>query len=635
MNKNKTITQKVEHLTGATFKGRYLAIALSSILLPACVADPKPTPDTSSSEAQANSSVAVTPSSSSIAMVASSAVAAVSSAASTDPVDCSVVDIAAGRSAFGGESCSACHDDFNEATGTAPGKPTVGAPIDVNSFKKFSESNTSLDTYIASKMMNFTNGCADGDAACEATAANIATFLKSTSNNPWCSDAGNSSVAVSSSAPASASSSSEPMAQGGPGTENTLLTSTGEFDSGAEGFTTYLGANVATFSWNNTLNVSISATTNNGYDVQVKHPVAVQAGMSYTVCFDAFAVNNRDIELNIDSDEGFRSVVSGPVNISIGTNIERFKHTFTASTTDDTSRLLFNVGVSDADVTLDNIGLYHGTQCNEVSMLPPPPEPGEADPSAGCGQAPGQTGNTPIGNGNSYLVALPQNYDRNKAYPLYFDFHNTSSDGPRYSARGDGFSRNAKNNAIFVYPTARNIGGGWGSADFQMFEPLYNRITDQFCVNKAAVFATGYSSGGDYSGMIACEHGDKVTGIAPVNPKPVGGYQVTNPDGRNCKGHVKAIIIYGNNDTVLNAYMGASGRDMAEFYRVKSGCSTNTADMPGYPQCKTYQGCMAGAEVSYCPHNWGYGGDGASNGAGHGYPNWTTGMFWDATAEFR
>ena len=497
-------------------------------------------------------------------------------------------------------------------------------------------------------MMNFGGGCAAGDAACEAKADNIATYLKSLSNNPWCAEtpASSASVVSSSSAVESSSASSIPDEAAGPGTENTLLNSSGEFENGMENFTTYdhgMGDNdnstpaLTNFNWNSNgaLEVTVNDRSTQPWHVQLIHDTDIRAGLTYTLCYDAKADVERDIQVFIDTPSTYTSVVGDPLTVSLETTFQRYTHTFTGEQTASDARVLFNLGIEDGDVTFDNIGLYHGTMCNQVSMIPPPPEPGEPDPSAGCGSAPGQTGNQPIGNGNSYLVQLPQNYDRNKAYPVYFDFHNTGSDGPRYSMRGDGFSRDAKNNAIFVFPTARNPSGGWGGSDFQMFEPLYNRITSQFCVNKSAVFATGYSSGGDYSGMIACEHGDKVTGIAPVNPKPVAGYQVTNPSTRSCSGNVRAIIIYGNNDTVLNAYMGASGRDMTEFYRVKNGCSTTTANMLGYPQCKTYQGCMAGAEVSYCPHNWGYGGDGVSNGAGHGYPNWTTPMFWDATADLR
>ena len=637
MNKNNQITATSGVVNKLLRCIKPVVITGSGFILTACVAGPVDTPQSSdpaaSSQAVVSSSSAVTVSSSSVAVMSSS-----SQAAPSAPVNCSEVSISNGKDAYVSKSCRLCHGAVNEATGTTPGTGASGPALNFNSFAKFNESVTPLNEYIANTMANLRNGCG-GDADCEAYSDDIATYFKSLSNNPWCESTQSSSAPVS-------SSSAAPDEAAGPGTENTLLNSSGEFENGMENFTTYdhgTGDNdnstpaLTNFNWNSNgaLEVTVNDRSTQPWHVQLIHDTDIRAGLTYTLCYDAKADVERDIQVFIDTPSTYTSVVGDPLTVSLETTFQRYTHTFTGEQTASDARVLFNLGIEDGDVTFDNIGLYHGTMCNQVSMIPPPPEPGEPDPSAGCGSAPGQTGNQPIGNGNSYLVQLPQNYDRNKAYPVYFDFHNTGSDGQRYSMRGDGFSRDAKNNAIFVFPTARNPSGGWGGSDFQMFEPLYNRITSQFCVNKSAVFATGYSSGGDYSGMIACEHGDKVTGIAPVNPKPVAGYQVTNPSTRSCSGNVRAIIIYGNNDTVLNAYMGASGRDMTEFYRVKNGCSTTTANMPGYPQCKTYQGCMAGAEVSYCPHNWGYGGDGVSNGAGHGYPNWTTPMFWDATADLR
>lgn len=647
MNKNnqKSVLVTVLHPLRSHIKP--LMVGGAALALSACVAGPT-NPQSSESSASTQSSEVVTVSSSSQQLPSSAPVVSSSSVAvssvGTSPVNCATVSVADGELAFGKNTCSTCHGNVNAATGTTPGTG-FGPALNVNNFQHFNENTQSLNHYISEKMMKATQGCM-GDAACEQTADNIAAYLKSLSNKPWCDSAVMSSAPMvsSSAAPIASSSSSVSDQAAGPGTQNTLLTSTGEFANGVESFDNYIHtATLATIDWNDAADVTINETSDQPWHVQVIHDADIRAGERYTLCFDAKAEFSRDIEINIDNGhEGsanlnaYNSIVSGAVDVTLSARYERYMHTFTATETDSTGRVLFNLGISDGDVSLDNIGLYYGTQCNQENTLPPPPPPpvpGEADPSAGCGKAPGQTANQPIGSGNYYLVQLPQNYDRNKAYPVYFDFHNTSSDGPKYSVRGDGFNSTAKSNAIMVYPTARNVSGGWGSADFQMFEPLYNRITDQFCVNKAAVFATGYSSGGDYSGMIACEHGDKVTAIAPVNPKHVNGYDVRNPSARSCKDKVKAIIIYGNNDTVLGN--NASGRQMAEFYRVKNGCSTTTVDMAGYPQCKTYQGCIAGGEVSFCTHNFGYGGDGSSSGAGHGYPNWTTRMFWDATAEFR
>ncbi|HEY7771605.1 MAG TPA: carbohydrate binding domain-containing protein [Marinagarivorans sp.] len=458
-----------------------------------------------------------------------------------------------------------------------------------------------------------------------------------------------SSSAPASSAPVSSSSSSEaPQMAAGPGTENTLLNSTGEFESGMENFTTYdhgTGDNdnttpaLTNFNWdsNGALEITVNDLSTAPWHVQLIHDTDIRLGLTYTLCYDAMADVERVIEVDIDTPSTYTSVVNGAIDVTLGTTFQRYTHTFTGAQTAADARVLFNLGIEDGDVTFDNIGLYHGTMCNQVSMIPPPPEPGEPDPSAGCGQAPGQLGSQnngiPIGNaGNAYYVTLPQNYDRNKAYPLFFVHHPSGGSGLTWGENSAGFSNEAKANGIFVYPKAININGGWHGNDFQMFEPLYNRITNEFCVNKAAVFATGYSSGGDYSGMLGCEHADKITAIAPTNTKPLGGgqYPLNNPSSRSCSGTVKAVILHNERDTLVG---GTHGKLMADFYRAKNGCSNNTVPYPGYSgagqQCVTYQGCEAGAEVSYCSHNASYG----TPPTNHGYPSFTGNLLWEIAKE--
>ena len=152
-------------------------------------------------------------------------------------------------------------------------------------------------------------------------------------------------------------------------------------------------------------------------------------------------------------------------------------------------------------------------------------------------------------------------------------------------------------------------------------------------MNKAAVFATGYSSGGDYSGMLGCEHGDKITAIAPTNTKPLGGgrYPLNNPSSRSCKGSVRAVILHNERDTLV---CGTHGKLMADFYRAKSQCSNNSVPYPGFSgagqQCVTYQGCTAGAEVSYCNHNASYG----NPPTHHGYPSFTGNLLWEIAQDY-
>ncbi|WP_394201420.1 hypothetical protein [Marinagarivorans algicola] len=160
-------------------------------------------------------------SSSSVPASSSSAPASSSSSVSpmpTDPVDCSTIDVVAGKAAYEGGACVACHQGFDEASGTAPGAGAVFPGFDVNNFTKFDESVISLNTYLATQMMTGKGmGCAAGDSDCEQKADNIAAYLKESSGMPYCQTASSSSAPVVSSSssssvivvpPASSSSSS-------------------------------------------------------------------------------------------------------------------------------------------------------------------------------------------------------------------------------------------------------------------------------------------------------------------------------------------------------------------------------------------------------------------------------------------
>lgn len=106
------------------------------------------------------------------------------------------------------------------------------------------------------------------------------------------------------------------------------------------------------------------------WNIQVLHDVAVTQDQQYTLCFDAKADGNRTILFDID--QGPEEVGGyGPLT-SVGTEVrtvplttsyQSFKQTFNATATDLAARLAFNLGLSDIDVQLDNIGLYEGAAC--------------------------------------------------------------------------------------------------------------------------------------------------------------------------------------------------------------------------------------------------------------------------------
>ncbi len=80
---------------------------------------------------------------------------------------------------------------------------------------------------------------------------------------------------------------------------------------------------------------------------------------------------------------------------------------------------------------------------------------------------------------------------------------------------------------------------GLGANDVAFFQPLYDQITANLCIDKARVFAAGESSGGDFSSILGCEHADKLRAVARA-PRRTYPSTRSTPSTRKCTGQVTA-----------------------------------------------------------------------------------------------
>jgi poly(3-hydroxybutyrate) depolymerase len=254
------------------------------------------------------------------------------------------------------------------------------------------------------------------------------------------------------------------------------------------------------------------------------------------------------------------------------------------------------------------------------------------NPSAGCGKANPQTGSSgsPLNVSNhQYYVKLPANYDASKAYPTIFVF-NPTNNPINWAEQNAGFeSNNAKSAWIRVYPHPQNSSAGWGAGDVAFFQPLYDQIVGNFCVDKARMFATGESSGGDFSSILGCEHADKLRAVGPCATKPVGQYPL-DAATRKCTGQVTAVVIHGKSDSVVGPENGPKTKD---FYRALNHCETASMPVQGYTDtlsnCVLYQGCDAGYPVYWCQHT-----DPNYSNTNHGWPAFAPKMLWDVFSSY-
>jgi poly(3-hydroxybutyrate) depolymerase len=178
----------------------------------------------------------------------------------------------------------------------------------------------------------------------------------------------------------------------------------------------------------------------------------------------------------------------------------------------------------------------------------------------------------------TYHLFVPIWYDPNRAYPLIFTWHGSGGDG---LSGGLDIKSKSRNDAIVV--AADGLNGTWNSdtdsPDLVFFDRMLENIENGYCVDRDRIFSYGFSVGGYFTNLLACERGNVLRASASV----AGGLA-----GENCKGKVAAWFLHDENDDAVPIAEGRAARDRALAI---NGCSTNTDDEGD--GCVRYQGCNA------------------------------------------
>lgn len=240
----------------------------------------------------------------------------------------------------------------------------------------------------------------------------------------------------------------------------------------------------------------------------------------------------------------------------------------------------------------------------------------------GCALAPQGAGSftkktvTAGGNTRAYHLAVPAGATTRQALPLVYVLHGAGDTSPQNMREWFGVEGKMPS-ALAVYPQAlartRSDGTGgniprWdlsGNDDLAFFDAVLAELSDTYCVDRAHVFVTGFSSGGNFSQHLACLRQKDVKGMAVVaGPGPFS-------DG--CGGAVPAWMTHDANDDALPVSDARSSRD---FWAEENGCSKSTwSALPGRPECKTNTSCDAGEPLVYCE----------TTGVGHAVPDFAIG----------
>ncbi|MBF9128225.1 cellulose binding domain-containing protein [Plantactinospora sp. S1510] len=264
--------------------------------------------------------------------------------------------------------------------------------------------------------------------------------------------------------------------------------------------------------------------------------------------------------------------------------------------------------------------------------------------TAGCGQAPALTSGTRTiqsgGQNRSFILRIPDNYDRNHPYRLIFGFHwngGTANDVDSGGTSGYpwsyyGIRALSNNSAIFVAP--QGIGNGWansGDRDLTFVDDMMRQIEAGLCVDTTQRFAMGFSYGGGMSYAIACARASVFRAVAVYAGGQLSG----------CNGGTQPIAyigIHGLRDNVLPISTGRSLRD--RFVR-NNGCTAQNPPEPAQGSLTHtvtyYSGCRAGYPVAWAPFDGPHAPnavDGTADAYAPGERSWTRPVVWSFFTQF-
>ncbi|MEU8331960.1 cellulose binding domain-containing protein [Micromonospora sp. NPDC048839] len=256
--------------------------------------------------------------------------------------------------------------------------------------------------------------------------------------------------------------------------------------------------------------------------------------------------------------------------------------------------------------------------------------------TAGCGKAPTLASGTRTiqsgGQSRTYILRIPDGYDRNNPYRLVFGFHWLNGSASNVASAGYyGLAPLSNNTTIFVAP--QGINAGWANTngrDLTLFDDISRQIENDLCVDTTQRFALGWSYGGAMSYAVACARPTVIRAVAVLSGANLSG----------CSGGTQAVPyfgIHGIYDSVLNISQGRSLRDT--FVR-NNGCTAQSPREPARGSLThittTYAGCRAGYPVQWAAFD---GDHTPSPVDGSSSPNdsrtWTSGEIWRFFSQFQ
>lgn len=236
-----------------------------------------------------------------------------------------------------------------------------------------------------------------------------------------------------------------------------------------------------------------------------------------------------------------------------------------------------------------------------------------------CGEPPpvlpGASGDQALISGGvtrSYRVHIPTRYGGDRPVPVMLIVHGDGGSAggiESYTGMSDLADRA---DFIAVYPqgmVGRNRATTWATGgpidppvdDVAFVADLLDRLEATLCVDARRIYATGFSSGGSMTGILACDLAGRIAAFAPVS----GAFY---PRSQTCLPERPAPIleVHGNGDPVVPYGGGTLDRlpsipDWLQQWAVRDGCAASPArfTQSGAATGLRWTGCGMGAIITH------------------------------------
>lgn len=219
--------------------------------------------------------------------------------------------------------------------------------------------------------------------------------------------------------------------------------------------------------------------------------------------------------------------------------------------------------------------------------------------------------------GGSYVARLPGGWDGIGRLPLLVFFHGYRQQGATVMSVGELTAAADRHRVLLVAPDG--LEGSWAhqgspsSARDESFflDTLLADVEQRWPIDRARVWAGGFSQGGSMAWHAACHNGKSFTAFMPV----AGGFWRPHP--KACPaGPVSMLHTHGTADavvpmtgrTVRGTFRQGDVREGLAFWRSEAGCEAQPARHAtlGDLDCEVWSRCRRGHELRLCLHGGGH-----------------------------